>query len=76
MALVVEAITYLIVFYLTPGISGWLFIFIKSAFFSLLFVTATWYLKLTPDFEPILNTVKNGSALKEKLNCSLLYHRS
>ncbi|MBI3719684.1 MAG: polysaccharide biosynthesis protein [Sphingobacteriales bacterium] len=64
--LALGVIAYLVVFYLTPGLSGWLSIFIKSAFFSLLFVVATWYLKLTPDFEPILNTVKKRFGIKGK----------
>lgn len=48
-SLLISVVIYLVVYYLFNGLSGWTGIIIRSAFFTLLFGAAIFYLKLTPD---------------------------
>jgi O-antigen/teichoic acid export membrane protein len=52
-------------YFSTVSLSGWAGIFIKSALFSLLFITAVWFMKLTPDAAPVINTIKKRLGLKQ-----------
>lgn len=56
---VVSAVSlYFIVYLITPGLTGWSGMIGKSIIFSSLFVAVTYYLDLTPDLVPIINSVK------------------
>jgi O-antigen/teichoic acid export membrane protein len=50
--------------YALPEITGWWGMILKSTVFSILFIAITWQYKLTPDFEPVLNTVKKRLGIK------------
>lgn len=65
-ALLLAAACYFLVFYSLPVIQGLKGLVLRSAVFSLLFVSATWYFKLTPDFEPVLNTLKKRLGIKRE----------
>jgi O-antigen/teichoic acid export membrane protein len=55
---------YFISVYAAPGIHGLLAIVVKSMVFSTLFILATWRFNLTPDFEPVLATLKKRLGIK------------
>ena len=63
-SLLMAAGCYLLVYYILPEINGLTGIIIRCCLFSIIFIAATWYLKLTPDFEPVLNTVKKRLGIK------------
>ncbi len=49
---------YIIVYLLTKNFSGWSGMIGKSVLFSSLFIAIVYYLNLTPDFIPIINSIK------------------
>ena len=49
---------YFIVYFIGSSLSGWTGMAGKSALFSILFVVIVYYLNLTPDFLPIVNSVR------------------
>jgi O-antigen/teichoic acid export membrane protein len=51
-------VIYFIVFIITKNVSGLTGMAIKSAVFSLLMITAVFYLKLTPDLSPVIIAIK------------------
>ena len=63
-ALATATACYFVVILIFQSLGGWLGIVLKSTSFSLLFITAVWYLKLTPDFEPVINAVRKRLGLK------------
>lgn len=63
-ALVLAVACYYFVFFFIPEIKGMFGMIIKSSVFSSIFITATWYFKLTPDFEPVLATIKKRLGIK------------
>ncbi|HET9057608.1 MAG TPA: polysaccharide biosynthesis C-terminal domain-containing protein [Chitinophagaceae bacterium] len=50
--------------YALPETKGLWGIIIKSSVFSIIFIIITWKFKLTPDFEPVLNTLKKRMGFK------------
>ncbi len=57
-AIVCAVIVYLAVYLLTRNFSGWMGMISKSLIFSSLFVVIVYYLNLTPDFIPIIHSIK------------------
>lgn len=57
-------VCYFVIFFTTKNLHEWSGILIKTVSFSLSFIWGVWFLKLTPDFEPVLNTVKKRLGLK------------
>ncbi len=57
-------LSYFIVLLLLQNLNGWLGVILKCMSFCLLFFSAVWYLKLSPDFEPLLNSVKKRLGFK------------
>jgi O-antigen/teichoic acid export membrane protein len=49
---------YFLVFGVFGSLQGWFGIIVKSGLFSSIFIALTWYLKLTPDFEQVMATIK------------------
>lgn len=49
---------YLIVYFATYNLHSWTGLFSKTILYSTLFITCVWFLKLTPDALPVLNTLK------------------
>lgn len=63
-ALLLTAACYFLVYFTIPEMKGLAGMIVKSGFFSILFITATWYFKLTPDFEPVLQSLKKRFGIK------------
>jgi hypothetical protein len=55
---------YLVMYLLCRGLDGWAGIFVRSILFVLLFVFTAIYLKLSPDIEPVVNTIKKRLGIK------------
>ncbi|WP_462222546.1 lipopolysaccharide biosynthesis protein, partial [Ferruginibacter sp.] len=67
-AVVTAAAIYFAIFFITKNISGVTCMFVKSVLFSLLFIAGVYYLKLTPDLEPVLNSIKKRLGIKSNTN--------
>ena len=67
-AVVTAAAIYFAIFFITKNISGVTGMFVKSVLFSLLFIAGVYYLKLTPDLEPVLNSIKKRLGIKSNTN--------
>ena len=67
-AVVTAAAIYFAIFFITKNISGVTGMFVKSVLFSLLFIAGVFYLKLTPDLEPVLNSIKKRLGIKSNTN--------
>jgi O-antigen/teichoic acid export membrane protein len=63
-ALLLGVSCYAAVYFLTGSMNGWLGMFVKTALFSLLFMIAVYFLKLTPDMEPVVNSIKKRLGIK------------
>lgn len=57
-AVMVTAISIGLLYFLFNETSGWTFIVLRSTLFILVYGACTWLLKLSPDLEPVLNTLK------------------
>lgn len=57
---------YYFAYYLSFNLTGLAGIILKSGIFSIAFITITWIFKLTPDFEPVLDTLKKRLGIKGK----------
>lgn len=55
---------YLPARFLFTNVEGWPGIIIKSVVFSMLFVLSIYYFKLSPDFHPVLNSLKKRLGIK------------
>jgi O-antigen/teichoic acid export membrane protein len=60
----VAAAIYGLVYFITQKISGLPAMIIRSTLFSLLFMTTVYFLKLTPDMEPVVNSIKKRFGFK------------
>jgi hypothetical protein len=60
MALILYCVTYFIL----QQVHGWAGIISKGLLFSSMFVAAAFYLNLTPDAVPVLNTLKKKLGIK------------
>ncbi len=58
LAIVSAIVVYLSVYFLTKNFSGWSGMIGKSIIFSSLFIVTVYYLNLTPDFLPIIQSIK------------------
>ncbi len=63
-ALITGITCYGAVYFITYAIHGWSAIFIRSTLFSVFFIAAAFYLKLTPDMEPVISSVKKRLGIK------------
>lgn len=61
----ISTIIFTACYFSTISLNGWAGIFIKSAVFSLLFIAAVWFMKLTPDAAPVIDTIKKRLGLKQ-----------
>ena len=57
-ALVVSVCSIGLLHFLFHENNGWGYITLRSSLFLLFFGVCTWYLKLTPDWKPVLNSIK------------------
>ena len=57
-AVTVAALSIGLIYFLFNETNGWTFILLRSSLFILVFGACTWLLKLSPDLEPVLNTLK------------------
>ncbi len=64
--IITAAAAYFAIYFLTKNISGFPGIILRSASFSIIFMVAVYYLKLTPDLEPVITAVKKRIGLKTK----------
>jgi O-antigen/teichoic acid export membrane protein len=64
-AFLISGLIFAVCYLATLHLSGWMGIFVKSALFSGLFIAAIWFLKLTPDAAPVINTIKKRLGLKQ-----------
>jgi len=63
-AILTATAIYFAIYFLTKNISGLPGMFIRSVLFSLLFIIATYYLKLTPDMAPVIIAIKKRLGFK------------
>lgn len=59
-------ICYLIVYFLFRHMGGWTGILLRSAVFVLLYIPTAIYFKLSPDIEPVLQTVKKRLGIGQR----------
>ncbi|MGC4104635.1 lipopolysaccharide biosynthesis protein [Ferruginibacter sp.] len=64
-ALLLAPAAYCITYFLLQQLHGWPGIICKGLIYSSLFITAVWYLKLTPDAAPVLDTFKKKLGIKK-----------
>jgi hypothetical protein len=57
--LTVSVLSIGLLYFLFKDQTGWMFIMLRSGLFIALFSVSTWYLKLSPDLIPILDSLKN-----------------
>ena len=57
-AVMVTAISIGLIYFLFNETSGWTSILLRSSLFVLVIGALTWFLKLSPDLEPVINTLK------------------
>jgi O-antigen/teichoic acid export membrane protein len=57
-AIAVAAVSIGLIYFLFNEANGWTFILWRSFLFILIFAACTWFLKLSPDLKPVLNTLK------------------
>ncbi len=57
-ALLMALASFTLVYFITLPLHSWAGIFAKSILYSSAFIACTWYLKLTPDAIPVLDTLK------------------
>ena len=58
LAVICASGVYFIVYFIAGGLTGWTGMLGKSIIFSSLFFVVVYYLKLTPDFVPIIDSIK------------------
>lgn len=58
LALVTGAVAYFISYYLFTDMNGWMGVFLRSSLFSIIFISAVFALKLTPDAMQLVEVVK------------------
>jgi O-antigen/teichoic acid export membrane protein len=63
-ALLVAAACYLLVFYTTQSLQGFLSMVVRSLFFSTIFIGSVFALQLTPDAQQLLTVIKNKTRKK------------
>ncbi|MDQ3682807.1 MAG: polysaccharide biosynthesis C-terminal domain-containing protein [Bacteroidota bacterium] len=51
-------ICFTIVYYLFKNLEGWLGMGLRSIFFVLIFTVSAYYLRLSPDIRPVMETIK------------------
>ena len=65
LSLVMAAGVYFLCYYLFNGLSGLMGIIIRSIVFSILFMTAVYILKLTPDAQQLIDVIKKRLGLQK-----------
>ncbi|MEI6946606.1 polysaccharide biosynthesis C-terminal domain-containing protein [Paraflavisolibacter sp. H34] len=57
--------SYLVAYYLFQSFTGWTGIFLRSIVFVLLFIGITLYFRLSPDLQPVLETLKKKLGIRK-----------
>ncbi|MGG9964519.1 lipopolysaccharide biosynthesis protein [Ferruginibacter sp. SUN106] len=63
-SVIVAAAIYGLVYFVSQTLSGLPAMIIRSTLFSLLFMVTVYFLKLTPDMEPVVNSIKKRLGIK------------
>ena len=63
-AILMAPAIYVMVYFILQHLYGWPGIICKGLLYSSIFIAAAWYLKLTPDALPLVNTLKKKSGIK------------
>jgi hypothetical protein len=49
---------FMLAYYLFKGLEGWAGMGLRTIFFIIVFLATAWYLKVSPDLKPVLETTK------------------